>query len=180
MDYRRTFVPGGTFFFTVVTFARRKIFTDDPVVALLRQAFRVVQARYPFTIEAAVILPDHFHMILRLPEDESDYPIRLRLIKSHFTRYWEGKTVIPAGSSRQLKGEQAVWQRRYWEHWIRDEADLRRHVEYIHYNPVKHGLVRSPVEWRYSSFHRYVKDGLYTADWGDGESFEMGFDRRME
>jgi len=163
----------------VVTSARRKTFTEEAVVALLRQAFRVVQVRYPFYVEAAVILPDHFHMIWRLPENESDYPTRWRLIKSDFTRQWEGSAEIPANRSRQLKGERSVWQRRYWEHLIRDDGDLQRHVEYIHYNPVKHGLVRAPIEWRYSSFHNYVRNGMYTSDWGRME-MDMKLDRRME
>jgi putative transposase len=189
MDYRRTFVPGGTYFFTIVTYQRRKIFTEECVVALLRQALRAVQVRNPFQVEAAVILPDHFHMIWRLPENDSDFPTRpvrlrsgmfqWRLIKSHFTHHWEVATDIPASSSRRIKGERAVWQRRYWEHLIRDEDDMRRHVEYIHYNPVKHRLVQAPVEWKYSSFHTYVKEGLYTVDWGNEASFEIVLDSRM-
>jgi putative transposase len=155
MQYRRITAPGGTFFFTLVTFGRRRIFTDEQAVALLREAFRSVQLNHPFKIEAAVILPDHLHMLWRLPEGDSDYPTRWRLIKSQFTHQWGGTKDIPNTTSRQLKGEQAVWQ---------------RHVEYIHYNPVKHGLVGSPVEWRYSSFHTFVKQGIYSPDWGAGEA----------
>jgi len=180
MKYRRIFFPGGTFFFTVVAFDRRKIFTEEHVIVSLRQAFRTVQKRHPFKIEAAVILPDHLHMIWSLPESDSDYPTRWRLVKSHFTHHWEGVMDIPTTLSRQRKGERAVWQRRYWEHLIRDEDDLRRHVEYIHYNPVKHGLARAPVEWKYSSFHTFMKQGLYSADWGAGEGYEMALDARME
>jgi putative transposase len=112
-------------------------------------------------------------MIWSLPESDSDYPTRWRLIKSHFTRHWDGVRGISIPDSRQRKGERAVWQRRYWEHLIRDDVDLKRHVEYIHYNPVKHGLVRAPVEWKHSSFHTFVKEGLYTSDWGAEEGFEM-------
>ena len=180
MKYRRILVPGGTYFFTVITFERRKIFIQENEVEKLRQAFRTVQERHPFKIEAAVILPDHLHMIWRLPEGDSDYPNRWRLIKSHFTRHWGGGGEIPVSATRLEKGEQAVWQRRYWEHLIRDEEDLKRHVEYIHYNPVKHGLVQAPVEWEYSSFHTYVREGLYAADWGAEEGIEVTLNERME
>jgi putative transposase len=125
----------------------------------------------PYQIETAVVLPDHLHVIWSLPENDCDYPARWRLIKSYFTRRWEGANEILVDGSRRLKGERAVWQRRYWEHLIRDELDLKRHVEYIHYNPVKHGLVKTPVEWKYSSFHRYVKKGLYCVGWGAEEGF---------
>jgi putative transposase len=114
------------------------------------------------------VLPDHVHMIWTLPEGDSDYPTRWRLIKSGFTH-----ALPDAGGnqlSRQLKGERCVWQRRYWEHFIRDDQDLLRHVEYIHYNPVHHGLTKTPGEWPYTSFHRFVQRGLYPADWGATES----------
>ena len=168
MKYRRLKAPGSSSFFTVVTFDRRKIFTDEQTVALLRRAIEVVQARRPFQVEAAVILPDHLHMIWRLPDGDSDYATRWRLIKSYFTRRRPGAREYPTTRSRQSKGEGAVWQRRYWEHLIRDEGDWRRHVNYIHYNPVKHGLAQSPVAWRYSSFHTFVKQGYYSIDWGGG------------
>jgi len=169
MQYRRITAPGGTFFFTLVTFERRKIFVDDLAVDLLRQAFRSVLMKHPFKIEAAVVLPDHLHMLWSLPEGDSDYSTRWRLIKSTFTHHWGSAKDIPNTASRQIKGEQAVWQRRFWEHLIRDDLDWQRHVEYIHYNPVKHGLVRAPVEWRHSSFHTFVKQALYSPDWGAGE-----------
>ena len=178
MQYRRTFAPGGAFFFTVVTFERKKILAQEPALLILRQAFRSVMIRHPFKIEAAVVLPDHLHMIWRLPKDDGDYPTRWRLIKSYFTRHWEGREDIPTTVSRKNKGERSVWQRRYWEHMIRDEVDWKRHVEYIHYNPVKHGLARSPGEWRYSSFGRFVKLGLYAEDWGGLVGALM--DERME
>ena len=114
MKYRRSFAPGGIFFFTVVSFQRRKILAQEPAINLLRQAFRSVMARYPFKIEAAVILPDHLHMIWRLPQDDSDYPIRWR---------WEGRDDFSASVSRTSKRERSVWQRRYWEHRVRDEED---------------------------------------------------------
>jgi putative transposase len=173
MRYRRITAPGGTYFFTLVTFQRSPIFDEEHAINLLVEAFRSVLHKHPFTIEAAVVLPDHLHMIWRLPENDSDYPTRLRLIKSHFTRHWEECQEIPTTASRQLKGEQAVWQRRYWEHLIRDDRDWQRHLEYIHYNPVKHRLVCAPVEWKYSSFHSFVKQGLYQSDWGSGDMMKI-------
>lgn len=180
VKYRRARVPGSTYFFTVVTFDRRKIFTDEQSVALLRQAIEAVQARRPFKVEAAIILPDHLHMLWRLPDGDADFSIRWRLIKSYFTRRWPGARDCPATLSRQRKGERAVWQRRYWEHLIRDEADWQRHVDYIHYNPVKHGLAYAPSAWRYSSFHTFVKEGYYSLDWGAGEWVGVGSEAGME
>lgn len=173
MQYRRINAPGGTFFFTLVTYQRKPIFGEEHAVNLLRNAFRFVLLKHLFTIEAAVVLPDHLHMIWRLPENDGDYPTRWRLIKSHFTRHWvEGKDILTT-ASRQSKGERAVWQRRYWEHLIRDDRDWQQHVEYIYYNPVKHGLVRAPVEWKHSSFHSFVKQGLYPPDWGSGDMMNI-------
>jgi putative transposase len=179
MKYRRAKAPGSAFFFTVVTFDRRKIFTDEQTVALLRQATKAVQMRHPFKIEAAVILPDHVHMLWRLPESDSDYATRWRLIKSYFTRCWPGSREYPTTLSPQSKGGQSVCQRRYWEHLIRAEADWRRHVDYIHNNPVKHGLGCSPGAWRYSSFHTFVKQGYYSLDWGAGKRVEVGMEMGM-
>jgi putative transposase len=174
MKYRRAQAPGSAFFFTVVTFDRKKIFTDEQTVALLRQATEAVQMRHPFLVEAAVILPDQLHLLWRLPDSDSDYATRWRLIKSYFTRRWPGSRRHPTTLSRQSKGERMVWQRRYWEHLIRDEADWRRHVDYIHYNPVKHSLADAPCAWRFSSFHSYVRRGHYSPDWGAGERLEDG------
>lgn len=164
----------------MVTFDRRKIFTDEQTVALLRRAIEVVQARRPFKVEAAVILPDHVHMIWRLPDGDTDYATRWRLIKSYFIRRWPGARDYPTTQSRQNKGEGAVWQRRYWEHLIGDEGDWRQHVDYIHYNPVKHGLAQAPVAWRYSSFHTFVKQRYYSIDWGGGERIGSGAEAGME
>ncbi len=172
MDYRRVYVPGGTYFFTVVTDNRRPIFSTPDAVEKLREAFRYTMDRFPFIIVACVILPDHIHFIWALPPDACDYSTRWRLIKSHFTRHWHPRGAISASPSRKLKGEADVWQRRFWEHMIRDEVDLANHVEYIHYNPVKHGLVKAPADWEYSSFRKYVEDGLYAVNWGgDGKVF---------
>ena len=180
MKYRRLKVPGCTYFFTVVSFDRRKIFADEQSVALLRQAIEAVQTRNPFKVEAAVILPDHMHMLWRLPDGDADFSTRWRLIKSYFTRRWKGAKDNPTTISRQGKGERAVWQRRYWEHLIRDEVDWQRHVDYIHYNPVKHGLAQAPSAWRYSSIHAFVKQGYYSLDWGAGERIDVGNEVEME
>ncbi len=174
MKYHRAFVPGGTFFFTVVTYRRRRLLVGDRPIELLRQAFSYVIGNHPFTIDAAVILPDHIHTIWTLSPGDSDFSARWRLLKSHFTHHFVQQDYGALPLSRLNKGEQAVWQRRFWEHTIRDEADYLRHVEYIHYNPVKHGYVLSPKDWPHSSFHQYVRDGLYSADWGAGDELEFG------
>ena len=153
MQYRRAFVPGATFFFTVVTARRRPLFGDAAACDLLRQAFRRVAEQHPFTVNAIVVLPDHLHCLWTLPPGNADYPTRWQLIKTWVTQSCGG----------------ALWQPRYWEHLIRDETDYRQHVEYIHYNPVKHGYAARPSEWPHSSFRRYVREGLYPQAWGDTE-----------
>lgn len=165
MNYRRCIQPGGTFFFTIVTFIRQPLFTSPENIATLREAFRYVLNRHLFEIDACAVLPDHIHTIWTLPENDHDYPTRLRLLKSRFTYKLESKPQQMVSPSRKMKQEQAVWQRRYWEHLIRDEDDFRHHIEYIHYNPVKHGLVSAPSEWPYSSFHRYVENSIYPVNW---------------
>ena len=162
VHYRRTIVPGGTFFFTVTLVDRRSAALVDNIAGL-RRAFRVTRGERPFTIKAIVVLPDHLHAIMTLPDEDSDFSGRWRRIKSLFTRY-----VVASGMTvtRNQRGEYALWQRRFWEHTIRDERDLRRHIDYIHYNPVKHGLVSTVSEWPYSSFHRYVRLGFLPLDWG--------------
>jgi putative transposase len=179
MEYRRIFLTGGTFFFTIVTYKRHPILSDPENIQLLRKAFRYTLDRHPFSIVASVILPDHMHFIWTMPEDDSDYSTRWRLIKSYFTRNLHGKRITSEITSRQQKGEADVWQRRFWEHFIRDEDDLNKHVEYIHYNPVKHGLVNAPAEWKNSSFLKYVQDGNYALDWGGDEKILAG-ERWME
>ena len=169
MNYRRAFIPGGSFFFTVVTESRRPLFADTRNVVTLRAAFRVVRINYPFTLAAGVVLPDHLHCIWTLPPGEADFPTRWRLIKTWFTKHCDPAFRMNRNGSRILKGEQSLWQHRYWEHAIRDDIDYRRHVEYIHYNPVKHGYVKSAKDWEHSSFHRYVSEGSYPQEWGAGE-----------
>ena len=166
MQYRRAFVPGGTFFFTVVTDRRRPVLASDEAVAALRNAFRSVRLSRPFQIDAIVVLPDHLHCIWTLPSGDADFSTRWRLIKTGFTKNCPESLRREPDAARLKKGEQALWQHRYWEHQICDETDFARHVDYIHFNPVKHGLALSPLEWVYSSFRRYVEAGVYAPDWG--------------
>jgi REP-associated tyrosine transposase len=133
-------------------------------IALLRQAVREVMNRHPFTVGAMVVLPEHLHAILTLPEGDSDCAVRWALIKANFSRFLP--CTEPVSASRAAKGERGIWQRRYWEHLIRDDEDLDRHVDYIHWNPVKHGLVDAPAAWPHSSIHRYIANGILPADWG--------------
>jgi putative transposase len=162
-DYRRHFVPGGTYFFTVAL-ADRSVSLLTNHIAALRQAFRRVRTEMPFRTEAIVVLPDHLHTIWALPPGDSDFPTRWKKIKANFSRALP--KAEPRTTSRARRGERGIWQRRFWEHAIRDESDWQRHMDYIHFNPVKHGHVRRVADWPYSSFHRYVDLGIYPRDWG--------------
>jgi len=166
--YRRVRLEGGEFFFTVVTYRRRPILTTDLGVQCLRNAWRETNATMPFEVEAVCVLPDHIHTIWSLPEGDDDYPARWRKIKGIFSREYRaaGGSDGEAGASRRRRREVEVWQRRFWEHRIRDVDDFYRHVEYIHFNPVKHGHVTSLADWPWSSFHNHVKQGWIEPDWG--------------
>jgi putative transposase len=169
-NYRRNFIAGGSFFFTVNLSDRRlRLLTEH--VGPLRTAFRYTRSRHPFTIDAIVILPDHLHAIWTLPDGDPDFALRWRLIKSTFSRALPHSE--PVSRSRIAKGERGVWQRRYWEHTLRDEKDFAQHVDYIHFNPVKHGHVIRVRDWPYSSFRRMVKLGVYPQDWG-GDVADLG------
>ena len=161
MDYRRLFSPGGTFFFTVVTHHRKPVLVAN--IDRLRAAVRRVKADRPFSIDAAVVLPDHLHMVWTLPEGDADYSMRWNLIKRHFSAGFPAQAV---SASKRTKREKGIWQRRFWEHQIRDEQDWRNHLDYIHFNPVKHGHVQQAIDWPYCSFRRYVRQGFYEPDWG--------------
>ena len=160
--YRRNFLPGGSYFFTVNLADRRRALLTEHI-DLLRAAFRQVRARHPFAIEAAVTLPDHLHAIWTLPNGDADFATRWRLIKSAFSRGLPRGERISA--SRAAKDERGIWQRRYWEHTLRDEDDFVRHLDYIHFNPVKHGHAVRVRDWPFSSFHRRVRLGAYPIDW---------------
>ena len=176
MQYRRVRSPGSSYFFTVVTYNRKPILCEPENIELLRDSFRKVIQQHPFTIDAIVILPDHLHCLWTLPPADADFSTRWRLIKSWFSRRCRFQDREQVSNSRRSKKEKAIWQRRFWEHLIRNEHDFNNHVNYIHYNPVKHGLVLSPKDWQYSSFHRYVQRGVYNIDWG-GSS--IGFDAKI-
>ena len=162
-DYRRYRRDGGTYFFTVNLAERKqKLLTEH--IDTLREAFRTVKNAHPIVIEAAVVLPEHLHTIWTLPEGDNDFSLRWRQIKSAFSREIEKGERI--SNSRQRRHERGLWQRRFWEHLIRDENDLNQHIDYIHFNPVKHGYVQRAADWPFSSFHRYVRLGILPADWG--------------
>jgi putative transposase len=174
-EYRRNFVKGGSYFFTVALADRSQRLLVEHIDAL-RTAFRDIKNAYPFVLEAMVVLPEHLHCIWTLPVGDDNYPDRWRCIKAAFSR------AVPDRGCRSkseiMKGERGVWQRRYWEHTLRDEDDWRRHMDYIHYNPVKHRHVAQVVDWPYSTFHRYVDEGVYPKDWGGGKESDGGFGER--
>ena len=174
-QYRRSRQPNSRYFFTVVTHDRNHIFASEFSRECLREAFRTIQRKYFFTIDGMVLLPDHLHAIWSLPEDDSNFSMRWNLIKNRFTRLYlqTNPGVHSVSHSRIQKREQGIWQRRFWEHLIRDDEDFFKHLEYIHYNPVKHGYVRNPADWEWTSFHRYVKLGWYEKDWGSQEPEAM-------
>jgi putative transposase len=178
MRYRRSNVAGGTFFFTVNLADRSsRLLTEH--IELLRHSVRTVQRSHPFEIMAMVVLPDHLHAIWRLARTDCDYPLRWSLVKAAFSRTLDRSEHIRA--SRTRKRERGIWQRRYWEHQIRDDEDLARHVDYIHINPVKHGYAKMPTDWPYSSIHRYIRQGLLSRDWAAGinEPYTTGFGERV-
>ena len=167
-DYRRWYVPGGTYFFTVVTHGRRHILGDDLGRRCLHEAIAAVQRDWPFDLFAVVLLPNHLHAVWTLPRGDDRYSVRWKLIKEGFTRGYlkRGGAELTPNASRQRKGERGIWQRRFWEHTVRDEDDLKRCVDYIHWNPKKHGCVRYVRDWAWSSFHRFVELGEYDSTWG--------------
>jgi len=176
--YRRAPIAGGTYFFTLNTYRRQVLLTQPEVLTALRSPHRVVRATRPFRVEAMVVLPDHLHAVWSLPSGDADYSTR-ELAQT--PRLPDARHLLLASqsASRHKRRELVLWQRRFWEHQIRDAGDYARHVDYVHYNPVKHGSVAEVRDWPYSTFHRYVRLGLYPNDWagtavartqgGDGE-----------
>jgi putative transposase len=171
MKYRRANITGGTYFFTVNLADRdRALLTEH--ANTLRQVMREVQRSHPFHVDAIVILPEHLHTLWTLPSEDCDYPTRWMLIKGGFSRRMAlGEK---RSASRLRKGERGIWQRRYWEHVIRDEGDYERHISYIHYNPVKHGHVARAADWPHSSIHRYIARGAIDPAWGIGAVEDEG------
>ncbi len=174
-EYRRAYIPGGSFFFTLVTNQRRKILTLPESREALRYAFSMVQNLNSFEIIAICLLPDHLHCIWTLPVVDADYSTRWKMIKAFFSRKYlrAGGMSGEISLSKIQKGEVGVWQRRFWEHTLRDEIDFNRHLDYLHFNPVKHGLVEEVSAWPWSSFHRYVRTGYYPVDWGGNDHLKL-------
>jgi len=165
--YRRS-LTGHTYFFTVVSYRRRSIFCDAALRTALRDAVVTVRQTRPFSVDAWVLLPDHMHCIWTLPQDDHAYSIRWAEIKRYVSSWCRPKLRAPSLLTQAAlnRRESTIWQRRFWEHLIRDEDDFEKHMDYIHFNPVKHGFVKSVREWPHSTFHRHVRGGVYAGDWG--------------
>ncbi|MBI3777770.1 MAG: transposase [Gammaproteobacteria bacterium] len=172
--FRRSTIAGATYFFTVNTDRRQKVLTRPLFYQALKQSLEAVKKKYPFVIEAFVLLPDHLHCIWTLPENDADYSTRWNIIKRSVSQQVRDSTMAPVSPSKRKRGELGLWQRRFWEHRIREERDFEKHVEYIHWNPVKHGYVKRVCDWPYSSFHRFVARGIYPLDWAGGPDKDDG------
>ena len=160
--------PWRAYFFTVNALQRHGNDLLVRHIELLREAVREVRQRHPFIIHGWVVLPDHMHCLIELPPGDADFATRWRLIKSAFSKslpLMERRSAV-----RRARGERGLWQRRYWEHLTRDEADFRAHMDYLHFNPVKHGYVGRVAEWPYSTFHKLVAIGDYPSDWAGGSA----------
>jgi len=157
-EYHRLFVKGGTYFFTIVTYNRQPLLCEKPALIRLKAAFRYVMSKHPYRMDGLVIMPDHLHCIWRLPDGDGNFSIRWNMFKRYFS--------IGMNSPTNQRREKTIWQRRFWEHLIRDEDNLHRCLDYIHYNPVKHGYVTNPYDWDSSTFKQYVKKGFYDINWG--------------
>ncbi|HSV81170.1 MAG TPA: transposase [Ramlibacter sp.] len=164
--YIRADSAGATYFFTVTLNDRRSRWLTEHI-DILRECVALTKTKHPFRIDAMVVLPEHMHALWTLPPGDADFPVRWMLIKRRFTRALLCRRLLDPSAARYRAGaERSLWQRRYWEHQVRDDADFGNHVEYIHYNPVKHGLVTRAADWPHSSFHRYVRQGLVGEEWG--------------
>ena len=161
-NYRRAFFPGGCWFFTVNLLERRRTLLVDSI-DVLRDSVAKTRRQYPFEIDAFVVLPNHIHAIWTLPPGDADFSIRWRLIKTSFAKALPIQERL--STVRRARNERGIWQRRFWEHMIRNDADYARHIEYCYINPVKHGLVARVRDWPHSSFHRDVERGIFPLDW---------------
>ncbi len=166
-NYRRADVQGGTYFFTVVTFRRQSFLCDEPVRTALRHGIAHTRKTHPFRIDGWALLPDHLHCMWTLPPNDAAFGLRWSMIKRFVTQQCAAALHRDdlMNASRQKRNEFTVWQRRFWEHLIRDERDYTAHLDYIHYNPVKHGYAQSAAQWPYSTFHRSMEQGMYEKDW---------------
>ena len=171
-NYRRLYYPGGMYFFTINLQDRSKTLLIDHI-DFLREAITESRNNLKYHIAAMVVLPEHLHLIMALPPGGLDFSNRIRLLKSGFSRRLPAHD--PVSQSHLSKGERGIWQRRFWEHLIRDEEDLENHINYIHFNPVKHGYVTKPTDWPYSSIHRFIEKGWRPSDWGN-QGFESDLD----
>ena len=167
-NYRRPYVFGGTYFITQVTYQRQPWLCTELGRNASQYSIEHIRQKHPFQIDAFVLLPDHFHAIWTLPTEDSDLSTRMRLVKRTVTKYYGHQLglISSMSSSRTKRKEGNVWQRRFWEHLIRDEADFASHCDYIHYNPVRHGLCETPRQWTFSSLHRLIQEKVYPSDWG--------------
>ena len=181
-NYRRMVRPGGTFFFTIVTAGRSPLFADEVARSILGACLREERIARPFVVEAIVLLPDHLHTMWTLPEEDADFSTRCSSIKARFTRRWLSgggrESAVRPGQAR--KRQRGVWQSRFHEHTIRDDDDFVRLVDYIHFNPVNHGLAPHPGEWPWSSFHQHVQKGFYPPEWSHPQDKTWaGLDTRL-
>ena len=164
MDYRRAWHAGGVYFFTINLLERQNNNLLTKHISALKIAINKVIKAHLFIIHAWVVLPEHMHCVIELPEGDGDFATRIRLIKANFSK------AIPKGEHlslvRKSRGERGIWQRRFWEHLIRDEADYQAHIDYVHINPVKHGLVKQVKDWPHSTFHHLLQQGIYPENWG--------------
>ena len=176
-DYRRYRIPGGCYFFTVNLLDRNQSLLVNQI-DLLRESVKIVKQKHPFHIDAWVVLPDHLHCIWTLPPGDSDFSKRWKAIKTHFSKH------IPLTEWRSTvrikRDERGIWQRRFWEHAIRNDEDYAAHIDYIHFNPVKHGWVGRVVDWPYSTFHRFVDNGVVALDWAGGSKMDMDVEESRE
>jgi putative transposase len=171
-DYRRFYLPGSTWFFTVNLENRLDNHLLVEQIDLLRLAFQYVKQRHPFQIQAVVIMPEHLHCLWTLPPDDDDNAIRWNLLKGHFSRALPvvNETI---SASRAKRRERGIWQRRFWARFMTSQDDFNTHVDYIHWNPVKHGWVSQVSDWPHSSFHRFVKLGVYPDNWRHSGEFDI-------
>ncbi len=174
MDYRRAWHPGGTYFFTVNCLQRKNNDLLVTHIHLLREVVAKVKKTHPFRIHAWVVLPEHMHCVMELPAGDADFATRWMLIKMLFSRAVPKHEMV--SGTRMQRRERGVWQRRYWEHLIKNYHDYRAHMDYVHINPVKHGLVKQVKDWPYSTFHTLVAQGVYAQDWGGGLETDLPYD----
>lgn len=182
-EYIRSYTQGATYFFTLVSYNRRDIFCNEDFLQAFKNSIKQIQQQYHFEIIAWVQLPDHLHCIWKMPENDANYSMRWSQIKRLTTQACPQYqlSLNELSHSKAKRHERGVWQRRFFEHQIKDEADLIKHMDYLHYNPIKHGLVTRVLDWPYSSFHRCVRQGFYAEDWSGGSiGFSEVFSDRLE